>query len=166
MFGLLFFLLAGTPPAVERGLASSYSAWTSEWGMVRGRRVRFSWGKPYCMWTGKIKQGEPILAHRTLPCGTRVYVHRPGRPGVWAKVGDRGPWGACVRQEDLPPRAIWDHKKRCSRKGMVWYVKRRSDQPGEWEGVADLSHELRALIGHNGYQTVVLRYRAKKAKRM
>ena len=37
---------------------------------------------------------DVIIAHRTLPCRTRVYIYsvKTGR-GLWAIVGDRGPYG-------------------------------------------------------------------------
>jgi len=43
---------------------------------------------------------DVIVAHRTLPCRTRVFLYsvKTGR-GLWATVGDRGPYGKTKRGE-------------------------------------------------------------------
>ena len=44
---------------------------------------------------GVLKKGTHAIAHRTLPCGTRVAVYANGRIGLW-RVQDRGPHTAGV----------------------------------------------------------------------
>ncbi len=159
---------AQMPPVREKGLASGYAAWRPEWIRAGKRRLKVSTGKPYCWYGRKVKRGEPIIAHRRLPCGTRVYVKVVGREsGAWVRVGDRGPYGACAKMSDL--RKLQRRLKRkltiwknpwCKRHGKdwVWYIKRRSHWPGKYRGIADISHTARRLIGHNGWQHVTLHY--------
>ena len=150
------------PPIQERGLATGYAAWRKEWMVIRGKKVRVSTGKPYCWWFKKVKRGDPIVAHRWLPCGTRVYVQTVGQPkGAWLIVGDRGPYGACVHKSKLPKRAVWKPSPWCRKKygrHSVWYIKKRSSWPGRWRGVMDISHTARRLIGHDGFHRVTVRY--------
>lgn len=157
------------PPVQERGLASGYAAWKPEWIRLGKRRLKVSNGKPYCWWFKKVRRGDPIIAHRSLPCGTRVYVSLAGQEvGAWVRVGDRGPYGACARRSDLQRL-----QKRLNRKlttwaspwcqarygkDWLWYIKKRSHWPGHYRGIADISHTARRLIGHNGWQNVKLRY--------
>ena len=49
---------------------------------------------------------DVIIAHRTLPCKTPVFVYsvKTGR-GLWAIVGDRGPYG---RRKDGSYRGVVD----------------------------------------------------------
>jgi hypothetical protein len=156
------------PPVQQKGLASGYSPWAEEhiW-LRRGKKLRVSNGKPYCWWKRIVKKGDPIIAHRTLPCGTKVFVSVVGKPqqGAWLVVGDRGPYGACVKQSKLPAGAIWTISKYCQRQygsDTVWYVKRRASYPGTWRAVADISHAARKMIGHNGFEPIVIRYWKRK----
>jgi len=152
------------PPVQERGLATGYAAWKPEWiAWKNGQRLKTSTGKPYCWWYKKVKRGDPIIAHRRLPCGTKVYVTVGRRTkGRWLTVGDRGPYGACVRKSKLPHQAKWWRRSALCRKlygsDWVWYIKTKRSWPGVWRGIADISHTARRLIGHNGYQDVTLRY--------
>ena len=153
------------PPVRQSGLATGYNAWGTEHMVMRGKRVRVSSGKPYCV--GKIQPGQPIIAHRFLPCGTPVYVTvKSTQRGAWMVVGDRGPFGACVHKNQLPPNSFWKPDQWCQKRhhsvDYVWYVKTRNDQPGQWRGIADISHNARTLIGHNGHEDVTLRYWKKK----
>lgn len=157
------------PPVREKGLASGYAAWRPEWLRLGKKRLKVSNGKPYCWWLRKVRRGDAIIAHRSLPCGTKVYVSVVGRTdGAWVRVGDRGPYGACARKSDI--RKL---QKRLSKKlttwpstwcqarygkDWLWYIKRRSHWPGHYRGIADISHTARRLIGHNGWQNVTLRY--------
>jgi len=173
---LAFFLVAQPlldssklPPPRERGLASGYAAWKPEWITVGGQRLKVSTGKPYCWYGRTVKRGDPIIAHRTLPCGTRVYVEVAGTSrGGWVQVGDKGPYGACARRADLKElqrrvkeKLTIGQNKWCQKrygKDWVWYIKKRKQWPGHWRGIADISHTARRLIGHNGWQNVTLRY--------
>jgi hypothetical protein len=152
------------PPVQQKGLASGYSPWKDEFiWLRRGKKLRVSNGKPFCSWKKYVKKGDPIIAHRWLPCGTKVYVSTVGKPqqGAWLVVGDRGPYGACVPQSKLPAGAIWTTSKLCQRQygsDTVWYVKRKSSDPGTWRAVADISHDARKMIGHNGFENIIIRY--------
>ena len=77
------------------------------------------------------------IAHRDLPCGTRVRLTNPrnGRVIV-AKVVDHGPYGA-----------IWKGK---------WRIKRKESDAGEWRGCVDLTKKTARLLGHNGFEPVTL----------
>lgn len=161
------------PPMQQRGLATGYAAWKKEYMVVRGRKVQVSTGKPKCWWYRKVKYGDPIVAHRTLPCGTKVYVQVAGTDrGAWLIVGDAGPYGACIQKsrlmrllKEIPPslrkKTTWKPSKWCRKrhgKGWVWYVKLRRHWPGIYRGVMDISHTARRLIGHSGFQHVIIRY--------
>jgi len=150
------------PPIQERGLATGYAAWKKEYMTIRGRKVKVSTGKPYCWWYRKVKRGDPIVAHRSLPCGTRVYVQVAGTDrGAWLTVGDRGPYGACIHKKDLPRGVTWKPSPWCRKKygrRWVWYVKKRPRWPGIYRGVMDISHTARRIIGHSGFQHVIIRY--------
>ena len=78
------------------------------------------------------------IAHRDLPCGTRVKLENP-RTGkvVVAKVVDHGPYGA-----------IWNGK---------WRIKRRESDRGTWRGCVDLTVKTARLLGHNGFEPIILR---------
>jgi hypothetical protein len=77
------------------------------------------------------------IAHRDLPCGTRVRLRNPrtGREVV-AKVVDHGPYGAKV--------------------GKRWVIKRKASDPGIWRGCVDLTSRAARMIGHNGFEPVIL----------
>lgn len=170
---VLLFAATDLPPVRQHGLASGYAAWKKEYIYARGSRIQVSTGKPFCWWFKKVKPGQAIVAHRSLPCGTKVYVttRRTGK-GAWLTVGDRGPYGACVRKttlfrwmQGLTPKkrreVTWKPSTFCSNKhekGFVWYVKKHARWPGTWRGVLDISHTARRLIGHNGFEHVTIRY--------
>lgn len=79
---------------------------------------------------------EVGIAHRTLPCGTRVLLGNP-RTGRWvvATVVDHGPYGA--RLDD-----------------GSWAIKRRRTDPGVWRGCLDISRRTAELLGHDGFQKI------------
>lgn len=63
-----------------------------------------------------VAAGVPLVAHRTLPCGTAVLLAGPGGSAI-AWVGDRGPYGQDCRGPDgrqdrrvarrLGPGCVW-----------------------------------------------------------
>ena len=161
MLYTIVVLASALPPVAEVGLATSYHAWQPKPKFRRLTTNLAGMGIPKCWWRGHVKYGQPIVAHRSLPCGTPVHVtvKASGR-SAWLVVGDRGPWGACVRRRDVPRGTKWRHNPWCRAHhgaDWVWYKKKRPG-PGIWRGVADLSMPARHLLGHNGFQTVVLRY--------
>lgn len=75
---------------------------------------------------------EMGIAHRSLPCGTRVLLYNP-RTGksTTAVVVDRGPYGAMV--------------------GRAWTLKRRLGDPGIWRGCLDISQRVARRLGFDGF---------------
>lgn len=110
---------------------------------LRGRATRFAY--PGDKWAGgdarclgrPVRQDEPGIAHRTLPCGTLVRIrnHRTGCVTI-APVVDRGPYGAM-------------HDGR-------WVIKRRASDPGVWRGVVDLTPATFAALGAKSFDRVTL----------
>jgi len=161
--------LLGGHPVVQKGLASGYTPYAKEQGWVGRQRIQMSSGKPFCAWFGYKAQGQPTLAHRSWPCGTRVWVWCPRtKKGAWATIIDRGPYGAIGhRTEGL----YCGHR---TGKGKEWCVKRplrmvagvlTVADPGKWRGIADLSPELRALLGHSGWEFIRLVTSKKEIRR-
>lgn len=126
---------------------------------VFGFDLKDSSGPARCTGRAVDPESEMGIAHRSLPCGTRVYVVNP-RTGrrAYAKVIDRGPYGAAASLRD----------------GATWYVKRRADsgppprvcstlesrgepcEPLPWRGVADLTPAVARTLRHNGLEPVVV----------
>lgn len=77
------------------------------------------------------------VAHRTLPCGSKVVVQnvRTGKVAI-ATVMDHGPYGAI--DDD-----------------GTWVLKRNKKEPGKWRGCLDMTRKLQELIGHNGFEKVI-----------
>lgn len=77
------------------------------------------------------------IAHRTLPCGTRVVIINQ-RTQKWAvaRVMDRGPYGALYNGQ--------------------WVLKRSNKDPGSWRGGADLLPAVAKKLGHNGFEKVTI----------
>lgn len=75
------------------------------------------------------------IAHRTWPMGSWVLVKhlKTGKMAV-AQVIDRGPYGAIHEGE--------------------WVLKRKRSEPGKWRGCADLTPNLAAILGHDGFDRV------------
>jgi hypothetical protein len=110
----------------------------------KGLSTRF--GDPGDRWAGahlsctheKMKPGDLVCAHRTLPCGTVVMLHNP-RTKRYAvcEVADRGPFGAILPSGQ-------------------WGVKIKKSQPGKWRGIIDLSPAVAKQLQHNGREKVVI----------
>lgn len=85
-------------------------------------------------------QIEHGVAHRSLPCGTRLLLCS-GRTWrcVAAWVVDRGPYGAIC--------------------GGRWRVMRRLRPGCKWRGDLDLRPGTASALGHNGKETVVVAMR-------
>lgn len=73
-----------------------------------------------------LRDSDLVVAHRTLPCGSRVliYVPRTGR-SVVARVGDRGPRHAMV---DLAPATTRALRANGMESVLMWSL---VDQQGE-----------------------------------
>lgn len=109
---------------------------------------------------------DNIIAHRTLPCGTRVRLTnlRNGRTTV-SRVGERGPYGAC----DVPgwsPVSFFNPPapNKCP-KGK-WRIKRRKSGRGVWRGAFDLTPRVRRVLRHNGFELIRLEVLPKKRHRV
>ena len=96
----------------------------------------------------RVRPTDSVIAHRTLPCGTRVLVTNP-RTGLsaMARVGERGPYGACVE----PGWSPGDH---CPRRMTT--IKRRRTDPGAWRGSFDLTPAVQTAIKHNGFEKITV----------
>ncbi len=143
---LLYFMWGGSI-YMEEGLASCYSPWKEQYMEKNGRRVQVSNGiKPYCNWFRyKYLPSDPLIAHRSLPCGTHVllYNKKTGRSAA-AIVGGRGPYGAIGWRKRGHIYCREPGKGR--KKG--WCVKRPKRlsgprDPGRWRGVADMTLPVR-----------------------
>ena len=100
----------------------------------------------------KLEEFEYGIAHRKLPCGTKVIIkNRKTQRFTLAKVVDRGPYGAGTP-------------------GLDWYIKRKQDEsppedlchqlndanclPRPWRGCIDLLPGTADLIGLSGRSEV------------
>lgn len=95
---------------------------------------RHAGGKAVCVGR-KVGSDDIGVAHRSLPCGTKVvvYLGRTKRAAL-ATVIDRGPYGATL--------------------DGVWFVKKTKDEPGKWRGCLDMTPRLAKILGHNGLEKV------------
>lgn len=83
------------------------------------------------------------VAHRTLPCGSKVYVctassiKRQDPKCIYVYVVDRGPYGALNQKNE-------------------WFVRARL-LPGErWRGIMDLRPSVANLLEFNGLEKILL----------
>lgn len=85
----------------------------------------------------RLKPGDVGVAHRTLPCGTKVVLMNPrnGKIAV-ATVMDHGPYGAIDDDGE-------------------WVLKRTNKDPGKWRGCLDMTRALQTLLDHNGFEKVI-----------
>jgi rare lipoprotein A (peptidoglycan hydrolase) len=88
----------------------------------------------------RMRPGQLVCAHRTLPCGTPLLLENP-RNGRFAvcQVLDRGPFGAIL------PTGQWGVK-----------IHRR--EPGAWRGILDLSPAVAKALAFNGRERVRVFY--------
>lgn len=159
MIWLIYVAAALTQIVPEYGLATGYNPWRQNHTMVGGRKVKINSGMgPACNYLRyKYTSADPLIAHRTLPCGTRVLLaHEHG----WAAavVGGRGPYGA------------YGYRRRggyrCRARGQKgWCVKKKKKDPGVWRGIADMTPPVLRALRHSGYAPVwILTTRAEVAR--
>lgn len=92
-----------------------------------------------------LRPDEVGIAHRDLPCGTKVFLYNPRtNRSVVARVVDHGPYGAIVHGH--------------------WGIKKHAWDPGEWRGCVDLTKRTGRLLGHNGFEPVLLVHFPHKVK--
>jgi hypothetical protein len=76
------------------------------------------------------------IAHRTLPCGTKVLlVNNRTKDWTITQVVDRGPYGAIDEFGN-------------------WFVKKTSQEGGIWRGCVDLTPKIQKLLNHNGLERI------------
>ncbi len=81
-------------------------------------------------------QKGPGIAHRTLPCGSKVLLISPRTfKTVVARVVDRGPYGAAYKGS--------------------YRVKRNSTGKGVWRGCIDLDPMAKKGLKHNGFEKLL-----------
>lgn len=114
-------------------LLHGHVCWSSVFGFPGDR---MSGGNARCIGR-RIREGELGVAHRTLPCGSRVALYHPGTGRVVvAPVVDRGPYGATLEDG-------------------TWALKRTREEPGRWRGALDLSRATADALGHNGFEKIL-----------
>ena len=81
----------------------------------------------------------PLCAHRTIPCGTWVWVQNvKTKAGAWCVVGDRGPYGA------LTPDGDW----------VLKLARNPDTKDAEYRAVIDLSPGVAKKVGTKGWARV------------
>ncbi len=102
---------------------------------------KWAGGASVCLWR-EVRPTDHIIAHRTLPCGTKVLVRNMRTNlATIATVGDHGPYGACLDEG-------WVKGTRC----QSWVVKKHATDPGTWRGSFDLTPSVGKAIGQTGIQ--------------
>lgn len=116
---------------------------------------KFVGGKSPCLLRTPLPT-DNIIAHRTLPCGTKVKLTnvRTGRSTV-TYIGERGPYGACTYPGWSPSNPTNPLQPNPCPKGY-WQVKRKASDPGIWRGAADITPAVAGQIGHTGYELILL----------
>lgn len=80
----------------------------------------------------KMGRTEMGIAHRTLPCGTKVILFNPrSSKATTAVVVDHGPYGAMNEG--------------------VWVLKRKRSDPGKWRGCLDISRSVARALDFDGF---------------
>lgn len=105
------------------------------------RGDKWAGGASVCLWR-EIRPTDHIIAHRTLPCGTTVFIFNPrtGR-STTAIVGDHGPYGACLDNN-------WEKGMPCRN----WTIKKKESDPGIWRGGFDFTPSVARSIGQIGIE--------------
>lgn len=111
------------PEPYQKGWSTFYGLGERWHGRVRAD------GKPF-------DPSEYIIAHRTIPLGSKVIIKGENGNMVGATVSDRGPYGAMI--EDRWAVMYYRRKKWhvMEKDGTVWTAERK---PGRYRGIADLS---------------------------
>lgn len=125
----------------------AYSTQFAKVDKVTGERDKHAGGDSPCL-RRLVRPTDNIIAHRTLPCGTKVRLTnlRTGKTTT-TKVGERGPYGACISEG-------WIYGTPCP-KGK-WRVKKKEEDDGVWRGSFDLTPRVGRAIRHNGFELVML----------
>jgi hypothetical protein len=76
-----------------------------------------------------LRKGEAVAAHRTLPCGTKLFLHNP-RTGLATStiVLDRGPYGKWKSGKDK----------------------------GKYKAELDITPSVAKALKHNGFEPIII----------
>lgn len=131
IFVTLLLAILGTSRHKEVNYASIFAMKDDIW----------AGGASICLWR-TVRPTDHIIAHRTLPCGTVVFIYNPRTHlSTVAAVGDHGPYGACLDNN-------WKKGAACKR----WTVKKREIDPGIWRGGFDFTPSVASAIGQIGIE--------------
>jgi len=98
-------------------------------------------GASICLWR-TVRPTDHIIAHRTLPCGTTVFIYNPKtKLSTVATVGDHGPYGACLDND-------WKKGTPCQH----WTLKKKDSDPGIWRGGFDFTPSVAKAVGQIGIE--------------
>lgn len=133
-----------------------------------GKRDKWAGGPSPCI-NRLVRPTDNLIAHRSLPCGTKVRLtnFRTGKTTI-TYVGERGPYGACT----YPGWKKWKEGQPLNAapcpKGY-WRIKKKKSGRGIWRGSIDITPRVRKALGHNGFELVqldVLPARPRKPRRL
>lgn len=124
-----------------------YSTQFAQVNRTTGKRDKHAGGASPCI-RRLVRPTDNLIAHRTLPCGTKVRLTnlRTGKTTM-TKVGERGPYGACTAEG-------WALGTPCP--PGFWQVKKKEEDEGEWRGSFDLTPRVGRALKHNGFELVML----------
>jgi hypothetical protein len=127
---VLFFTVIGTTSMMyDRGLATRFG---DPGDPLDGNHLRCT--------HQKMQPGQLACAHRTLPCGTVLFIeNQRNHRMALCEVLDRGPFGAILPSGD-------------------WGIKRHRDEEGSWRGIVDLSPSVAEALDFNGRERVRIFY--------
>lgn len=122
---------------------------------VTNKRDKWAGGKSPCL-KRLVRQTDNVIAHRTLPCGTKVKITnlRTNKTTI-SRVGERGPYGACIKKG-------WKVGTTCPR--GHWRLKRKASDPGIWRGAFDLTPRVARRLRHNGFELIEVEVIPKKKR--
>ena len=102
---------------------------------------RWAGGASICLWR-PVRPTDHIIAHRTWPCGTVVFIYNPRTQlSTIATVGDHGPYGACLDYD-------WKKGTPCRH----WTLKKKESDSGIWRGGFDFTPSVAKDIGQVGIE--------------
>lgn len=109
---------------------------------------KWAGGKSKCLGR-QVLPTDNVIAHRKWRCGTWVLLYNPRTEReTIARIGDHGPYGACIKEG-------WVVGMPCPKE--YWRVKRKREDPGVWKGAFDLTDHVAENLGHNGFEPITLR---------
>ena len=136
-----------TLPAFGPGVEYGFSTQFAKVDPATGERDKHAGGPSPCIHR-LVRPTDNLIAHRTLPCGTKVKLTNLRNGEItFTKVGERGPYGACTKKG-------WIYGTPCP-KGY-WRIKKREHDKGVWRGSFDLTPRVGKALKHNGFEFIRL----------